>query len=195
MHRQCEREITDSESARKPRVCDLVLLFLLHIVWTSHLFWCTYVFVTSCDCVGTTCAYGCGCWYFACLLAMNANWARSSCLEQSARTSLLDPFSSSLHPSPPCTWAHTHKHAPSARKWHNQASWQKIKWQPLYRVKHQLGEHLKRQYVLYDILLHWLCWQKEYGLNKYVENVQHSGRKTDENKSSQEPGSGNASHF
>lgn len=100
-HAQCEREIADSESVRKSFISDLVLLFLQHIVWTSPLFWCTYMFVRGCVCVCTTCAYGCGCWCFACLLAMNANWARSSCLEQSARTSLLDPFSSSLHPSPP----------------------------------------------------------------------------------------------
>lgn len=101
---RCESEISDwiSEKIFRP---DPALLLLRQIVWTSCLLWCLNMFARICVFAGTTCAYGCGCWYFARLLATSANWARSSCLEQGARTSLLWPLFFLPHPSPPC--AHT----------------------------------------------------------------------------------------
>lgn len=88
---QCKSETSEwiSEKIFRP---DPALLLLRQIVWTSCLLWCLNMFARACVFAGTTCAYGCGCWYFARLLATSTNWARSSCLEQGARTSLLWPL-------------------------------------------------------------------------------------------------------
>lgn len=116
---KCESEITVWFSEKIFHLwpsCSSVGLFE-HLTFFGNFMYS--MFMRGCVFVARTCVYVCGCWYFTCLLAMNTNWARSSCLEQSARTSLMTPF---LPPFIPPFPARTL----SARKWHHQASWQKL---------------------------------------------------------------------